>query len=342
MNSSNIRENLPKGKSDTYEHFLAIDWSMKVMAVAHMTRRSKEPKVFERPSNLQELKSYIDSLNGRKVLAIEETTTAQWLYLELVHHVDRIIICDPYRNRLLSDGPKTDKIDAGKLCKLLRAGLLKEVFHSASKLYELRCLVSGYEDVVKSGVRLLNQKSCFGQGHYDKGSHAAFILDHINKSIDLYHTNKKNYENKFIALSKHNALMKNLLEVSGIGIIGAVKIIAIVVDAHRFPKSGKYLSYCGLVEHEKASGGRSYGRRRPRFNHTLKSVYKLAAMAAISGGKNPMRQYYDALLAKGVAEYNARNAVARYIARVTYGMLKTGERYEPYQVRKQNTEHKAA
>lgn len=342
MNSSNIRENLPKGKSDTYEHFLAIDWSMKVMAVAHMTRRSKEPKVFERPSNLQELKAYIDSLNGRKVLAIEETTTAQWLYLELVHHVDRIIICDPYRNRLLSDGPKTDKIDAGKLCTLLRAGLLKEVFHSASKLYELRCLVSAYEDVVKSGVRLLNQKSCLGQGHYDKGSHAAFIFDHINKSIDLYHTNKKNYENKFIELSKHNVLMKNLLEVSGIGIIGAVKIIAIVVDARRFPKSGKYLSYCGLVEHEKTSGGRSYGRRRPRFNHTLKSVYKLAAMAAISGRKNPLRQYYDALLAKGVAEHNARHAVARYIARVTYGMLKTGNRYKPYQVRKHITEHQAA
>ena len=48
------------------------------------------------------------------------------------------------------------------------------------------------------------------------------------------------------------------------------------------------------------------------------------------------------LLAKGFAEHNARHAVARYIARVTYGMLKTGKRYEPYQVRKQNTEHKAA
>jgi len=342
MNIGNIRENLPKGKSDTYEHFLAIDWSMKVMAVAHMTRCSKEPKMFERPSNLQELKAYIDSLTGRKVLAIEETTTAQWLYLELVHHVDRIIICDPYRNRLLSDGPKTDKIDAGKLCKLLHAGLLKEVFHSASKLYELRCLVSAYEDVVKSGVRLLNQKFCLEQGHFDKGLHSEFILDHINKNIDLYHTNKKNYENKFIELSKHNSLMRNIMEVTGIGIIGAVKIMAIVVDAHRFPKSGKYLSYCGLVEHEKMSGGRSYGRRRPRFNHTLKSVYKLAAMAAISGGNNPIRQYYDMLLAKGFAEHNARHAVARYIARVTYGMLKTGKRYEPYQVRKQNTEHKAA
>jgi hypothetical protein len=342
MNYRNVTQNRQRCKRETYEHYLAIDWSMKVMAIAHMTRRSKEPKVFERATKLSELKTYINSLQGRKVLAIEETTTAQWLYLELVELVERIIICDPYRNRLLSDGPKTDKIDAGKLCKLLRAGLLKEVFHSVSKFYELRCLVSAYEDVVRSGVRLLNQKFCFGQGHYDKGSHAAFIIEHIDKNIELYRTNKKHYEDKFIELSKHNAVMRNLLEVDGIGIIGAVKIIAIVVDARRFPRAGNYLSYCGLIEHEKTSGGRSYGRRRPRFNHTLKSVYKLAAMAVISGGRNSMRQYYDLLLSRGVAEHNARNALARYIARVTYGMLKTGKRYEPYQLRKQNTEHKAA
>lgn len=97
---------------------------MKVMAVAHMTKRSKQPQVFERRSDLRELKEYLASLKGRKILALEETTTAQWLYLELVDHVDRIVICDPFRNRLLSDGPKTDKIDAGKLCQLLRAGLL--------------------------------------------------------------------------------------------------------------------------------------------------------------------------------------------------------------------------
>ena len=47
-------------------------------------------------------------------------------------------------------------------------------------------------------------------------------------------------------------------------------------------------------------------------------------------GANPIREYYDHLLAQGVAEHNARHAVARYIARISYGMLKSGTRYEPY------------
>jgi transposase len=136
--------------------------------------------------------------------------------------------------------------------------------------------------------------------------------------------------------------VKNLVEVTGIGAIGAVKIVATVVDAHRFPRAGNYLGYCGLVQHEKISGGRSYGRRHPRFNHTLKTVYKLAAMAAISGTENPIREYYNFLLAKGVAEHNARHAVARYLARITYGILKTGTRYQPYRWRDHTTQQQVA
>lgn len=345
MNTRKVTYPARKSKSfgeESFDHYLALDWSMKVMAVAHMTKRSKEPQVFERQSDLKELKEYLASLKGRKVLALEETTTAQWLYLELVDHVDRLVICDPFRNRLLSDGPKTDKIDAGKLCLLLRAGLLKEVFHSSNDLYELRRFVSAYEDLVKAGVRAQNQKSCLQQAHGDRGKHAAFILEHLDRSIELYRSSKQQYERQLCAFSKRNRLVRNLTDVTGIGVIGAVKIVAVVVDAHRFPRVGNYWSYCGLVKHELISGQRSYGRRRPRFNHTLKTVYKLAAMAAISSKNNPMRAYYDSLLARGVAEHNARHAVARYIARVTYGMLKTGKPYRPYQQRSQATAQQVA
>lgn len=105
-----------------------------------------------------------------------------------------------------------------------------------------------------------------------------------------------------------------------------------VVDARRFPHAGKYLSYCGLVKHEKFSGGRSYGRRKPRYSRVLKSVYKTAALAALRG-VNPIRDYYDHLVSRGVAERNAQNAVARHIARISNGMLKSGTHYEPYRWR---------
>ena len=344
MNNAKVTRSLGKGKSlvlADFDHYVALDWSQQTMAIAHMTRRSGEPVVFERSSDLRGLKTYLGTLKGRTVLVFEETTTAQWLYLELRDCVDRLVICNPYRNRLLSDGPKTDKIDAYKLCLLLRSGLLKEVFHSANRLYELRCLVSAYTDVVQAGVRAMNQRSALDRAHSDRATHASFIVSHLDKSIELYQQTKSQYEGKFDQFCRQNKQLKLLLRVSGIGTIGAVKILATVVDPHRFPSRGQYLSYCGLVKHEKQSGGRSYGQRKPQYSRILKAVYKTAAMAAISGN-NPIREYYDSLLASGVAEHNARHAVARYIARITYGILKTGTCYEPYHWRKNKTQNQVA
>jgi len=87
------------------------------MAIGHLSRRDDHPRVFKRSSDLKELKEYLGSLKGRIVITLEESGTAHWLYLELLDYADRIIICDPFHNRLLCHGPKTDKIDVGKLSR---------------------------------------------------------------------------------------------------------------------------------------------------------------------------------------------------------------------------------
>jgi transposase len=323
---------------EEYENYIAVDWSKANMAIARLSRNSAQPRVFERQADIEELKTYLRGLKGKTIVTVEETTTAHWLYLELHDAVDRILICDPYRNKLLSDGPKTDKIDAAKLCERLRAGLLKEVFHTDDELYELRRLISAYDDLIVNGVRSLNRRYSLlqGVGPTDKRGISAkdFILKSLESSIGLYQEVKQEYEKKFEWWCKRNRLLKALLDVNGIGTIGAVKILATVIDAKRFPDTGHYLAYCGLVKTDKISGNRSYGKRTPRYSRILKSVYKTAAVTALQG-ENQMRGYYDYLIGKGVAEHNARNTVARYIAKVTYGMLKSGEKYQPYKWREQ-------
>ncbi len=317
---------------ERYDHYVAIDWSKRTMAIARLRPTQKEPTVIERPTDLNELRTYLGLLRGRIILTIEETSCAHWLYLELRGCADRIIVCDPYRNRLLSDGPKTDKIDAGKLCVLLRSGLLKEVFHRDDELYQLRRLVSAYEDVVKAGVRSMNQRAALleaqGISQCSGDVSLSFAVACLDSSIALYEKTKAEYQERFAALCRRNRSLQAQTQLPGIGVIGAVKIVTSVVDAHRFPRDGHYLSYCGLVKLMKESGQRSYGKRSPRYNHTLKSVYKTAAMVSISGS-NAMREYYDYLLNKGVAEHNARHAVARQLAKISYGMLKHGTEYQP-------------
>ncbi len=141
-----------------YEHYIAVDWSSRNMAIARMTGKTNKISVVDVASEVGELKVYLRNLRGSKVLTLEETTTSQWLYTELKGEVDRLVICDPVRNHLLSEGAKTDKIDASKLVQLLRSNLLKEVYHSSEEFLGLRRPVSGYEDVVRAGVRLKNQR----------------------------------------------------------------------------------------------------------------------------------------------------------------------------------------
>ncbi len=142
-----------------YDHYIGLDWAQENMAIARMTKKSDELSVIDVPSDMSELKEYLKKLKGAKILTFEETSTAQWLYTELNEFVDEIIVCDPYRNRLLLEGPKNDRIDAKKLVQLLRSNLLKPVFHTANHFVDLRKIVSGYEDCVKAYVRAANQRS---------------------------------------------------------------------------------------------------------------------------------------------------------------------------------------
>lgn len=346
MNSVNIQHARQQGKgkifvADGWDHYLALDWSMKTMAIARMSAKQAIAKVIERPADVQELKAFLLTLPGKKVLAIEETTSTHWLYVELHEYVDRIVVCDPYRNRLLSDGPKTDPIDAAKLCLLLKGGLLKEVYHTLEKDYALRKLVSAYNDTIQAGVRMLNQRSAFerAEGNQPTRSperHLQFVREHLDNGIDRYEQTRTAYQTHFRLLAREDVRIRHQATLPGIGITGAVKIVATVLDPHRFPDRGHYWAYCGLVWHQKTSGGRSYGQRRPRFDRVLKSVYKTAALAVLNG-KSELRDYYDRLRATGVAEHHARHALARKIATISLGLWKNNTAYRPPERKKETT-----
>jgi hypothetical protein len=344
-NNSSLTEN------EGYDHYIALDWSEKNMAIARLGKKDTEPKIIDVPSDLKELKMYLSNLKGKKILTIEETTTSQWLYVELYDYVEKIFICDPYRNRLLSDGPKSDRIDAGKLCKLQKNGLMKEVYHSTNEMYELRKLVSYYDDEVRAGVRLLNQKSALYRAEnkswrkkeeLGKSQVNKFIVTQLDEKIELYQEKKSRYEVEFERIIKKTKLLRSLRSIPGLGPISSVTILSIVIDGRRFKSSHHYLSYCGLVKHEKLSGGRSYGRRLPRYSRRLKGVYVSAAVRAAST-ENPLREYYEYLLnEKKLPVYNAKNALARYIARISLGIIKSGEKYKPYKWREGNKEKEVA
>ena len=75
----------------------------------------------------------IQSLSGPVHITFEETTQAEWLYEVLQGFVAEVVVCDPRRNKLLAEGSKADKADARKLAELLRAGMLRSVYHGRKR-----------------------------------------------------------------------------------------------------------------------------------------------------------------------------------------------------------------
>lgn len=319
-----------------FNHYVAIDWAMSNMAIARMTAKTNKINVIDVPADIKEMQLYLKNLKGTICLTFEETTTAHWLYTELKEFADNIIICDPYRNRLLSEGPKTDKIDAIKLVRLLKADLIKEVFHNNDEFIELRKIVSAYEDLIKAGVRIKNQRSALFRA-YNKNHKKEkellkmadkFVLEGLDSQIEKYENEKERYLKKFKECKKAHSMIKIVSEIPGIGEIAAMKLVSRIVDAHRFKTKNHFLSYCGLVKLEKMSGGKSYGKKNPRFSRMMKSVFKTATLAVI-GGKTEFADYYRYCLnEKKYSEREARSALGRRIATTTYGVMKSNKKYD--------------
>jgi hypothetical protein len=114
---------------------------------------------YKLPTSIAALSNVLDSLKGEKLMAIEESPMAGWLYRNLGKKADTLIVCDPRRNKLIdSDGDKDDKIDAAKLAYLLRGNFLRPVHHSDDESRaELKHWAGLYHDRVRDAVRNFNK-----------------------------------------------------------------------------------------------------------------------------------------------------------------------------------------
>lgn len=315
-----------------FDNYIALDWAQRNMAVAHSTKHSNEISAIDVASNIEGLKRYISQMNGTKVLTFEESCPAQWLYTELIGSVDKLIVCEPYNNHLLKSGAKTDKTDATKLLKLLKADMLKPVFHCTDEFINIRKVVSGYDDVIHSTIQLKNRKSAMfraaGKRHGSELDikEEIFVMEGLQELIDTHERVRLNYEAEYRRIRKENKMVKNLQTIPGIGPINAVKIAATIVDPKRFKHASSFWRYCGLQKHELISGGRSYGKRSPRYCRLLKTVFKTAALVCSRTDDGVLKKYYEHLMKeKNFPEHQARHALARRIAALSLGVMKSGK-----------------
>ena len=139
---------------------------------------------------------------------------------------------------------------------------------------------------------------------------------------------------------KHSAT-KWLRQIPGIGPLRAAQLVALPQTPHRFRSKRQLWTYSGLAleTHDSAQYRYAQGQlqrsKKPQqlrglnanHNHDLKNIFKGAAMRA-STCHGPLRNFYEALLAKGMRPTMARLTLARKIAAITLILWKKGVRFD--------------
>jgi len=308
------------------------------------------------PTTVSALRSALESVKGKKKLAIEEGTMSGWLYRNLRDDVDEFIVCDPRRNALIyKDGDKNDPIDATKLAELLRGNYLREIYHSVDD--DRICFkrwVSLYHDRVRNAVRQMNKLRALGYScglrfprkalkdyvyrrdwlmKLDEAMRSQFEL--LLMSYDSADRQRKLAKKHLVLCSKEYEIIDYWQSIPGISIIRSSTFFVWIDTPFRFKTAKKLWRYCGVGLIQSSSGKDREGNpKRGKLklawavNRHLKNVLMGAAKSAVAHRDNVFKIYYERLLCKGVSICNARHSVARKLASVMWGMWKNSERFD--------------
>jgi transposase len=129
---------------------------------------------------------------------------------------------------------------------------------------------------------------------------------------------------------------KRLQTIPGIGPILALIILAESGDLRRFSHHQKFLKYCGLDLSTMQSGQfRGQPKLSKRGNARLRYAFWMAGAAALRMRQNGFRRKYEDYIRRDPDNADLRRkahtAVAAKMARVAYGVIKSGEDYRRFE-----------
>jgi len=321
--------------------------------------RKKIVQRYSVPTTIIAISEVLKSLPGKKYLTFEEGPMAGWLYRNLKGYVDKIVVCDPKRNKYVyADGDVDDTIAADKLAELLRGGYLRPIYHSDDEArIELKQWVGLYHDRVHAAVAQIHKirARCVMHGIRIPGrvirnvTNRVTWLQELKKPVlapqlkmlwtgyDATAQQVKTAKKQLMQLSKKETIIQYWKEVPGIGPIRSATFFAYLDTPWRFKKKNKLWKYSGLGIRHIASSKDRRGRPRParlgleRYcNRKLKDAIMGAANSAINTrSPNVFNEAYERLRNEGTIDSNARHSVGRMMLTVLWGMWKSMTPFNP-------------
>jgi len=350
------------------DKYIGLDVHQATVSVAVLDREGKLTMECVLETKASTIVEFIQGVRGSLAVSFEEGTCAAWLHDLLQSHVSRLVVCDPRKNALLRDGSKSDRIDARKLAELLRGNQLSPVYHGDHGIRTLKELARSYLSLTQDLPRVMTRIKalyrswaipCSGTRVYATRHRSEWLAkisptgvrrraERLYQQLDLLRPLHHQARCDLIEESHRHPALKWLRQIPSIGPIRAALLVALLQTPHRFRTKRQLWAYSGFAVETHDSGEYRYvggkllrNRERIRvrglsdnYNRDLKNLFKSTAISA-STRPGPLRDFYLALLAKGMRPSMARLTLARKIAAVSLTIWKKGANFDAKQLSRQ-------
>jgi transposase len=244
---------------------------------------------------------------------------------------------------------KTDKVDAKTLAELLRAGLIPEAYQAKPVRRELRELTRGRLRMIQwrgklqstmwglaakynvqiSGTqwRYLEKLQGWLQPQLPPAANlqAQLMLGQIRQLQTDIHRLEEEIEQQ----AAFDELAERLMDVPGLGKVGAWTIMAEIGDITRFPSAKHFVSYCRLVPGASDSGGSHRHKSGNKDgNKYLRAAFGQAAIAGYTHYK-VVKKFYKKIKRRS-GRHVARAVVGKELAKGIWHMLTKDEEYKGF------------
>jgi transposase len=334
-------------------HFIGIDVHCQFCETAVVNSAGAVVSRERCDTTIPALLQVVESVPRPRALVIEEGPLAGWLWRGLHDAVDRLVVSQPRRNRLIcDDGDKDDPIDAEKLAQLLRGGFVKEV-HQVESLERavFKQQVALYHFRVRQRVRESLRLSSLFRQHgvmireraYADGADRPALLARLPDNARLREAvqllwgvydelvaQEESWRQRLVQLAQQEEVVQRFAAAPGISWIRAATLYAYLDTPWRFRSKSALWKYLGIgLERERSGNGPEHVGVPLLTHRLLKCTILGAALSAVVQGSNPFADLYRRWIEHGLSAKLARRNVARAQSATLWGMWKNGSAYRP-------------
>ena len=283
--------------------------------------------------------------------ALEATLFTGWIYDHLKPFARELQVAHPAMLKAIACGKKkNDRLDATKICDLLRCNLLPRCYMAPPKMRELRRVLRYRNLLVSEAVRMKNKisgllmevgepynaKRLHGRKYFY--SHLDSLRDTPESVIELLAITRGSLEmfdrlqgELLRGLRSHpllRARVELLQSIRAVGEVTALTWALEIVEPERFGALSRVVSYSGLCAAQRESAGKT--QRGPLSKQRNKHLQRVLIEAAkLAPRWNPqLREVYERACERGPRN-RATLAVARKLAAYLWAVDTSGRPFVP-------------